>query len=344
MKKGQATIRDIALKLNISISTVSRALRDQPEINIRTKTAVLEMAKKLNYEPNVVAQNLRTNKTNTIGVVVPDLVTHFFSSNISGIQEAASKLGYNVMICQSNESYENEVKNINILAASRVDGLLVSLSQETNTYDHLQKIYDKDIPLVLFDRVWDDLNVSKVIVDDEEGAFQATEHLIFQGRKNIAFISGPKELSISRNRLQGYLRALRAHNMQPREDLICYSNLQKESIVEQTQYLLNLESPPDAIFTINDLAAINAMIYIKSTGRKIPEDIALVGFSNAPVSALVEPSITTVDQPAHEMGKIAARHLLDQIKNPDTFEPKSIILKTKLIIRNSSQLYTHIAM
>lgn len=337
MKKGPVTIRDIALKLNISISTVSRALRGVPEVNPETKKAVLEMAKKLHYEPNYVAQSLRKNKTNTLGIIVPDLVTHFFSSNISGIQEMAARNGYNVMICQSNESLETEISNINTLVGSRVDGLLISLSRETNTYEHLEFLVERSIPLVLFDRIYEKLKTTKITVDDHDGAFNATEHLIRQGCKRIAHLSGPPELSISKNRLQGYLDALKANNVEVKEELIIHSSLAKEDVIDQTQRLLNMPEPPDALFAINDPVAIQAMLVLEEKGVRIPEEVAVVGFTNEPASALIKPSLTTVAQPAYQMGQIAASHILTQINQPDDFIPQNIILNTHLIIRSSSQ-------
>ncbi len=342
MKKGQVTIRDIALKLNVSISTVSRALRGVADINPDTKKAVLEMAEKLNYEPNLVAQSLRKNKTNTLGIVVPDLITHFFSACISGIQEHAASNGYNVMICQSNECLETEINNIHTLVASRVDGLLISLSKETNTYEHLHSLFAKDIPVVFFDRVCDELKATKVIVDDHDGAYRATEHLIEMGYKRIAHLSGPPSLSISKNRLQGYLDALHAYGIVPDERLILSSDLSKEAVIAQTRQLLGMTAPPDAIFAINDPVAIQAMLVIKECGIKIPDDIALIGFTNEPVSALIEPSLTTIAQPAYTMGQTAARLLLEQVNHPDDFKPQCITLKTELIVRNSSKRKAHV--
>lgn len=337
MKKGQVTIRDIALKLNISISTVSRALRGAPEINKETRKNVISMAEKLNYEPNQIAQSLRTQKTHTLGIIVPDLVTHFFSSNISGIQEVATKEGYNIMICQSNESYETEVRNIHTLVASRVDGLLISLSRETTNFNHLKALQDKGIPLVFFDRVSDEMNSSKVTVDDDDAAFKATEHLIEMGCKRIAHLSGPEKLSICKNRLQGYKKALSKYGIQPAMELIRHSSLSEEDITAHVNAFLDLAQPPDAIFAINDPVAIKVMLILKERGVKIPEDIALVGFTNEPVSALIEPSLTTMAQPAYQMGQIAAREILAQINRSEEFIPQSVILKTELIVRNSSR-------
>ena len=340
-RKGQVTIRDIALKLKISASTVSRALRGSPEINKETRRSVTSMAQKLNYQPNQIAQSLRTQKTNTLGVIVPDLVTHFFSSAISGIQEVAAKEGYNIMICQSNESYETEVKNIHTLVGSRVDGLLISLSRETTKFQHLEALQDKGVPLVFFDRVCEEINASKIMVDDYEGAFKATAHLIDVGCKRIAHLSGPEKLSISKNRLQGYKDALSRHGLPPAAELIRHSSLSDEDIRQHVNALLDLPKPPDAMFAINDPVAITAMLLLKERGLRIPEDMALVGFTNEPVSALMEPSLSTMAQPAFKMGQIATRQVLEQIRQPEGFIPQSICLPTGLIVRSSSGKLRH---
>ena len=337
MKKGPATLRDIARQLNISISTVSRALGGSPDINKDTRKAVMEIAKELAYEPNQVAQNLRKNKTNTLGMIVPELATHFFSANLSGFQDVAAGKGYNVMICQSNESYEEEIKNINTLVASRVDGLIISLSKETRNYDHLQSLFNRGIPLVFFDRVCDEINTSRIIVDDHDGAFKATEHLIEMGYKRIAHLSGPENLSISKRRLEGYLDAMKKHNMPVLPEFVRHSSLSERDVIDQVNALLNLPEPPDALFAINDPAAVQALQVIKERGLKVPEDLALVGFNNDPVTALLEPSLTTIAQPAFQLGQLAARHILEQINHPTEFIPQKVVLKTELIIRNSSK-------
>lgn len=337
MKKGQVTIRDIALKLNISISTVSRALRDSPEIKLETRKKVLAMAEKLNYTPNVVAQSLRVNKTKTLGIVVPQLASHFFASNISGIQDTAYKRGYNIMICQSNENFDQEKSDLRTLISTRVDGLLISLSRETSSYEHLYNLLDREIPFVLFDRIYEGLPVSTVTVNDTLGAYKATSHLIDQGCKRIAFLSGPEGMYISKKRMAGYERALNERGIRIDPSLVKSSDLTEKSIQHCTEELLAQKERPDAIFAINDPAAIDIMKLLKAKGIKIPEDIALVGFTNMPVSDALEPSLTTVDQPAYEMGRIAANNLLDQLMDPERYQPRNIELDTELIVRKSSQ-------
>jgi DNA-binding LacI/PurR family transcriptional regulator len=337
MKKDPITIRDIAIKLNISVSTVSRALRGFPEISPATRKAVEEMAKQLNYQPNMIAKSLRSNKTFTLGVVIPELVSHFFSSNISGIQDMASKKGYNIIICQSNESYETEVKNLFTLVSSRVDGLLISLSRETKNYDHLESVYANGIPLVFFDRICESIETSKVTVDDYDGAIKAVEHLIQMGCKRIAHISGPKELSITKNRKKGYIDAHKRNNLSIDEDLIIHSESLDQNVEQPVNKLLDLSNPPDGLFAINDSIAIQAMIQMKSKGIKIPDDIAVVGFNNEPTTTIIEPSLTSIAQPAYEIGQISTKLILDLLNKSDDHVPQSVILKTKLIIRDSSR-------
>jgi DNA-binding LacI/PurR family transcriptional regulator len=339
MNKGQITIRDLALKLNVSISTVSRALRGSNEINPETKIAVLELAKKLHYEPNLIAQSLRNSKTNIIGIIVPEIANSFFSAAISGIQEVTSFEGYNVMICQSNEKYLTEIENVKTLISCRVDGILLSISHETENVDHIRVLQSKNIPLVLFDRVHESLDVSKVVVDDYQGAYKAVCHLIQSGYTRIAHLAGPKTLLISRDRLQGYLDALKNHNLPVEDNYIVHCNTLKEVAAEETLNLLNLSNPPDAIFTFDDSMAIKALFTLKKNGYKIPGEIGLVGFTNDPISALIEPGLTTVSQPAAEMGRIAADMLIKHIRNKksgnNNVEIK--VLKTDLLIRQSSE-------
>lgn len=337
MSKRESTIRDIAIKLDISVSTVSRALRNMPEVNEKTRKKVLEMAKQLNYEPNRVAQSLRIRRTNTIGVIVPEVEMHFFSSIISGIQESANNLGFNVMFCQSNESYETELANIQALISSRVDGLLISLSRETRNPDHIHHLLEKDIPVVLFDRVMDGIDASKVIVDDYDGAFHAVSHIIETGCTRIAYLGGPSDMSISNYRLKGYLDALK-YGKSSQEPIVIHIENLEEGAAIGAEELLTSSNPPDAIFCFNDPVAIKAMQVIKEKGLKIPQEISVVGFTDDPVSALITPSLTTVTQPSYEMGKAAAQLLIKHITSKEQdFTPETIVLKTNLAIRASTR-------
>lgn len=337
-KRHPATILDIARELHISKSTVSRALHGHSDINDETRKAVLEIARKLEYQPNLLAYGLAKNKSMTIGIIVPEFINTFFPFIIIGAQEVANPAGYHVLICQSNESYATEVANTNVLLSSRVDGLLVSMTGETPNTDHFKKFERAGIPVVYFNRVCKDTHVSKVIVDDYEGAFKGTEHLIQNGCKRIAHISGPPNLQISQNRMQGYLDALIRNNMAVDQSLIVSYDLSQTQAAACARYLLNLSDPPDGLFAVNDPAAIAAMLVAKEYGLKIPNDLAIVGFSNEPSSALIEPGLTTLGQPTADIGRTAIQLLFDQINGtePDQLEPKTKILKTTLIVRGSS--------
>lgn len=341
MKYNQVTIKDIARELGISPSTVSRALKDHPDISPETKKAVNELAEKLNYQPNIVALSLRQSKTNTLGVIIPEIVHFFFSTVISGIEDVAYSAGYNVIITQSNESLQREKTDIKALFNSRVDGMLISLSRETSTFDHIDGILAKGVPMVFFDRVYDTPISSKVIVDDLSGAKDATQHLIDQGCTRIAHLEGPPNLDITKQRLNGYLEALRENNIPVHEDLIMacpFGTIEEGKLA--TEKLLKMENRPDAIFSTNDPAAMGAMQAIKEAGLSIPKDIAVVGFSNWFFSALMDPPLTSVDQPGFEMGQEAAKLLIRQIefKSKDNQDPipETKILKTRLVVRESS--------
>ena len=338
MKKGyQITMKDIAKQLGVSVSTVSRALKDSPELHPDTKKKIREAAESMNYQYNLLAQSLRISRSKVLGVIVPELTSHFFSSNISGIQDTAYKRGYNIMICQSNESFEQEKANIKTLLAAQVDGLLISLSRETKTYEHLKEICDRGLPFIMFDRVTEEIPVSKVTVDDAHGAYLAVRHLLEQGCKKVAFFSGPEDLYISKKRKEGYLKALEEFGIPASEAKIFVTDLTSEMNREVTLRMLESPYRPDGIFALMDPLAVDIMMVLKEKGIRIPEDIALAGFTNNPTSAVVEPSLTTVSQPGYEMGEIAANHLLDQLDEVVTDEPQSFVLHTTLVPRNSSK-------
>ncbi len=336
MRNRPITIRDLALKLDVSISTVSRALRGAPEINPETKTAVLSLAKELNYQPNVVAQSLRNKKTNTIGVVVPEIEMSFFSSVMSGIQEMARSHGYRVLFTQSNECYQEESHNLDTLLQSRVDGILMSISRETSNTEHIQKILRTKTPIVFFDRTPHGVPASKVIVDDRDGAYKAVSYLISTGAKRIAHIGGPRNLEIARNRRKGYIDALSEFNHPVGEHLIVHCEHLKEDAVEATKILLGQEEIPDAIFCINDPVAIKVIQTIKDKGFRIPEDIQVIGFANDPVSEVIEPPLSTISQPSKAMGRAALKLLLDQLTDENDFQPKTQLMETELLLRGST--------
>lgn len=337
MKRHQVTIFDIARQLNISKSTVSRALTGHPSVKENTRRAILDLAQQLDYQPNMLAINLSSSQSKTIGIIVPEFVTSFFPIVILGAQEIAAQAGYTVLISQSNEQYETEVANARVMLANRVDGVLVSLTRETQNFDHLAVFQRKAIPMVFFNRVCYDIDVPKVIVDDYEGAFKATEHLIHIGKKRIAHLAGPPSLYISRKRLEGYKDALRKHGFPIIDELVISYDLNVERAKIYVKYLLDLPEPPDALFAINDPTALEALLIIKARRLSIPDQIAVVGFSNDYVSSLIEPGLTTIAQPTREIGRVAAQLLLEQINTEaSTWKPVTKVLKTELIIRESS--------
>lgn len=337
MKKNeQITIHDIARDLEIDSSTVSRALNDSPRVSEKTKKRIIGKANELGYQRNSLASNLRTNKTNTIGVIVPRISRNFFSNVISGIEETAYQAGYNVVICQSLESFEREKKIMETLLSNRVDGILLSTSMETTTLEHLKPYLNHGGPIVFYDRPCDFENCSSISINDYKGSFEATEHLILNGRRNIAYFSGPQIVSLYQNRKKGYIDALKKHGIEFKESYCFESILSEKDGIASAKKIFK-QKDIDGLYSANDTAAISAMQYLKSQGVKIPEDIAVVGFNNDPISAVIEPSLTTINQPDFEMGRIASSVLIDQIKAKNTAKKnQSKILDIELIIRNSS--------
>ncbi|PWJ40202.1 LacI family transcriptional regulator [Sediminitomix flava] len=341
MRKAQLTMQDIADRLGISKSTVSRALKDHPDISDETKQAVVKLAKELDFQPNTLALSLRQKKTNNIGVIIPEIVHDFFAKIITGVQEVAYNSGYNVIMCQTNESYEREKTDINALFSSRVDGMLISVAKETEDFSHITNIYNKGMPIVFFDRSCDLIHTSKVVTDDFDGAFQATEHLINQGCKHIAHLLGPKNLDISISRLEGYKAALTKYGIEINENLIvkCGEGTQEEAARVTDLILEEGDTKIDGIFANNDMAALGAMQSIKKHNLKIPDDIAVVGFSNWQLAEIVDPPLSSVSQSAYEIGIAATKLLLKEIESNENEEikPETKVLKPQLVIRASSQ-------
>ena len=339
MKKSRTTITEIANQLGISPSTVSRALNNHPAISKKTKKAVVKLAKKLNYQPNLLALNLLRKKTNTIGVIVPEITSYFFSSVINGIQDLVNPMGVNMIIGQSNESYEEEKSIVQTFASIRVDGFLISPSSQTKKFDHLRMLTENNIPLVIFDRDCEGVNVDKVFVDEYKGAFQAVEYLIQSGCRRIAHIAGQQSLSTARHRLKAYKDVLTKNNIPVLNEYIVESyGFTPEHGIDPTKKLLSLSNPPDAIFTINDGVAIGAMYVIKDAGIKIPEEISVIGFDDDPHSSYFKPSLSTVWQPTYEMGMLSARILMKRISTAnDLSKIREESLFPELVVRGSSK-------
>jgi len=337
MKNNNVTIHDISKALGIDSSTVSRALNNSDRVSKKTKEKIFNKAAELGYQRNSLASKLRTNRTNTIGVIVPRISRHFFSSVIAGIEETAFKAGFDVIICQSLESIEREKKLVETLLSNRVDGILISISMETSNFDHLNNYKNNGFPLIFFDRPCNVSENTNVIIDDVKAGFDATSHLIERGCKHIVHFSGPQNLELYRNRKKGYTNALNAYGIPFSDNLVIETQLMQQDGTSAARQLLKLPKV-DAVFSANDTAAISAMQYLKTKGINIPNDIAFVGFSNEPISAIIEPSLSTIKQPDFEMGKVASTLLFEQIKNKKySTENQTKILDPSLIVRSSSK-------
>jgi LacI family transcriptional regulator len=335
MKKRPVSLKDLADELGISISTVSRALKDNPIIGPELTQKVKDLAIARNYIPNPLAMGLLRQQTKMIGVIVPDLVTHFYSSIISGIEEVAKENGYYILIASSNESLEKEKEAVDNLLKTRVEGIIACISQETNSFEHFNKLIQNEFPLVFFDRVAESLKAPSVTVDGSQAAENVTCHFYKNGYRRIAYISGPEHLNISKHRKQGYLNGLKECGLNFNPELLVETNLNAMDATLATQKLLSLKPLPDAIFGINDTVVFAAMKEIKKHKLRIPEDIALVGFTDEFHSTVVEPTLTSVTHPTLQMGREAARLFFEQIEK-GTNSSEEIVLPTNLIIRESS--------
>lgn len=334
------TLKFIADKLGISITTVSKALKDYPDVSAKTRKAVLEMAESLHFTPNSFAVNLRTKESRTIGLIIPEVVHHFFSSVINGIIAEAEKNGYFVVILQSNESIELEKKQVNLLLNKRVDGIIISLSNESNDDDHLKEIVNRKVPFVMFDKISKLIPCSKVVINDQKAAFSAVEHLIAQGCKKIAHIRGPINPQNAIDRFLGYKKALEKNNL-PYDSNLVYACKQVtfDEGKEFAQQILADHPDVDGIFAVTDLVAVGVLAHLNETNHKVPGNIKLIGFSNWFMSQVITPKLSTVDQPSGEMGKVAFDLLLEEMnakREGNEFQPKIIELETNLIAREST--------
>ncbi len=336
MKGHRVTIKDIAKILKISPSTVSYALSDHPNINPTTKQNVKDLARKLNYKPNKVALSLLQNESKIIGLIIPEIIHHFFSTVISGIEQVVNKAGYQLMICQSNESYEREVENVQALLSSNIDGLIISMSKNTFNNDHFKNIENIGVPIVFFDRPSEGIQGDRVMVDDLDGAHQAVKHLIEIGCKNIVHLAGPQHLEIGINRKLGYIKAHEEAGIKINEDFVEVCDTYEQA-VKFIPELLKKHPEIDGVFTVNDLTAIGVIKTLKKLNKKVPEDVAVCGFTNSIISHIADFELSTVDQNGFEMGQISANLLLDRMRSEDKYPPITKVLTTKLIVRDSSK-------
>jgi len=333
---SQFTIKDLARELGVSPSTVSRALRGHPDISSATKQRVAEAAEKYHYHPNQLAQSLQKKRSNVIGVIVPTIRHHFFSSVISGIEELAYDHGYTIMVCQSNETLAREILNVQALVANRVAGLLIAISSETTDHEHLSRAMRQHVPLVQFDRVVEGLNTSKVVVDDYKASFGAVEHLIKSGYRRIGHMAGQDGIALNRKRFEGYRDALKAHGLPLVDKFHLHGGYREEDGRAGAERYMAMGELPEAILAINDPVAVGLYTRFKEAGVRIPDDVALVGFSDTPVAGLLDPALTTVHQPAFEMGRTAVSLLLRQFDEGADFVPETVVLETELRVRGSS--------
>ncbi len=318
MKSVLISINDIARALGISPSTVSRALKDHPEISTETKRIVKEYAEKVNYRPNALALSLKKQRSNTLGLIVPEIVHHFFSSVISGIEELAYAKGFRLIICQSNEDYNREVINIEVLLDNRVDGILISMSKNTHNHAHYKDVIDSGIPLVFLDRVSEVVETDRVVTDDFGGAYTATKHLLDHNCKRILHLASPQHLMIGKLRHDGYKKAIEENGIIYDPSLVLQCDTRQE-VFEHREQILKIAPEIDGIFAVNDFTAIAAMQLLQENGFNIPANIKVTGFGNDPIASIASPALTTIEQRGFEMGRQAVEILLNRIENPAKF-------------------------
>ena len=337
-KEKEVTIYDLARKLNISIATVSRALKDDPVVSKKTKKKIFDLAEEMGYRSNHFARNLRNQRTDTIGVIVPRLNSYFMSTVIAGIENVANSEGYNLIISQSSESAQKEMNSVKTMFNNRVDGLLVSLAYDTEDISHFDTFYRKNIPIIFFDRVAEKDMCTNVLIDNRKAAYEATRHLIQQGCKRIAHITATPKRNVYIERLEGYKKALAEFEVPYTDELLIIGNLSQEAGSLAAEQILAMNPRPDGVFVANDNCAVGCMLGLKQAGIKIPDDIAVVGFNNDPVSKVVEPNLTTINYPGYEMGEVAARNLINHLNGIATITTtNTILLRSELIVRGSSQ-------
>ncbi len=334
----EVTIYDLAKILNISIATVSRALKDDPVVSKKTRKKIFELAEQMGYRANNFARNLRNQRTDTIGVIVPRLNSYFVATVIAGIESVVNQAGYNLIISQSSESVEKEMQNVRSMFNNRVDGLLVSLAYDTTDISHFDIFYNKNIPLIFFDRISEHKNSTNILIDNRKAAYQVTSHLLSRGCKRVVHVTADSGSNVYKDRLAGYKDALVEAGLLFREEYVIYSDLSLEAGEETAKKILRMKPRPDAVFVANDNCAVGCMLGMKQAGIRIPEDVAFAGFNNDPVSKVIEPNLTTINYPAYEMGEAAARHLISHLNGTESIQSmKTILLRSELIVRASSE-------
>ncbi len=336
-EEKEITIYDIAEYLDISATTVSRGLKDHPNINKNTKKKIFEAAKALGYRSNMFASSLRSKRTNTIGVIVPKLNSYFMASVLAGMEDAASRENYNLIISQSLESVEKEKANANTMFNKRVDGLLVSLAFDTDGISHFEQFINKGIPIIFFDRSFQHNDCISIVIDNYKAAYSITEHLIQQGCKRILHLGGNTLRNVYEERLKGYKQALKDNHLKIEEKLIYTSNLTEEAGSKAGEYILGLKEKPDGVFAANDTSAAHCMIKLLEAGIDIPNEIAFAGFNNDPISKIIKPNLTTINYPGYAVGELAVNNLINHLNGITNIKhTNTILLRSDLIIRESS--------
>ena len=336
-EKKEVTIYDIAQVLELSTATVSRGLQDHPAISKNTRKKIQDAAKEMGYRHNNFASNLRKQKTNTIGIIVHELNSNFITSVLAGIEKISTESGYDLIITHSSESFQKEASNVINLFHKRVDGIIASLSFDTKGLDHFQPFFDKHIPVIFFDRVEENSDNAKVVIDNYKNGYQATQHLIEQGSKRIVIVTANLSRNVYAQRFKGYKDALFDNGIEFDEDLVLIKDLSEKCGREAALQILDMKPMPDAAFITNDFSAAVCMQTLKEHGVRIPEDIAIVGFNNDAISKIVEPQLTTINYPGIDIGEIAARNLIAHLKGDIKItQTNTIIVKSELIIRKSS--------
>jgi LacI family transcriptional regulator len=336
-KPKEVTIYDLARTLNVSIATVSRALKDDPVVSKKTKKKIFDLAEEMGYRYNHFARNLREQRTYTIGVIVPRLDSYFMSTVIAGIESVVNNEGYTLIISQSSESSDKEIDSAKTMFNNRVDGLLVSLAYETDDLAHFDQFIKKNVPLIFFDRVAEHPDFTSVLIDNRKGAYESTNHLIAQGCQRIVHITATPKRNVYVDRLAGYKQALADHQIPFDEKYILINNLSQEAGVQAAAAILQMNPLPDAVFAANDNCAVGCMVALKKAGIRIPQDIAFAGFNNDPVSTVVEPNLTTINYPGYKMGEMAAASLINHLNGVNSIDAtNTILLRSELIIRASS--------
>jgi len=333
----EITIYDIAHKLNVSAATVSRSLNDLPGVNKDTKKKIVETARQMGYSFNAFASNLRTKRSNTLGVIVPRLNSSFMSDVLAGIEKVANEANYNLIISQSLETMKKEISNAKTMYNNRVDGLLVSLAYDTDEIEHFEPFIQREIPLIFFDRIYEHEKCPNIHIDNYKAAYEITNHLITQGCRKIVHITGSQVRNVYADRFNGYKQALADNQIAFTDDLLIINNLSTADGVEAAELILKMHQLPDGVFVANDVCAVSCMQQIKKAGLNIPDDIAFAGFNNDPSACIIEPNLTTINYKGYEMGEVAARLLISHlVNNYDLQLTHSLILRHELIIRESS--------